>query len=179
MTLRVLLAALGVAMLGPSQSAPRPRDPHRIAEVLGLRENELRTATCTASPPRSGRRAFTMCGPNERELPRLVALRESWGLATDTAGAFYSGNRDWRPAPAAAARVRDSVARALDRRAFHHLHCPDSTQQLRSGVRSFLSIWQGPSFRVLLFHVRHSTDSLVQVGLQVAADTVARCFVTP
>lgn len=178
MTLRVLLAALGMSLLWPSQPQPRPRDPHRLTEVLGVRDDELGAASCHTFTTGLGRHPLISCSPNERELPRLAALGEFWSLTTDTSGAFYAGNRDWRPAPAAAARVRDSVARSLDRRPFRHLACPDSTHPTAGG-RSYLSVWQGPSFRVLLFHVRPAGDSLVQVGLQVFADTAARCLASP
>lgn len=168
--------ALALSIPWPSQSPPRPRDPHHLAEVLGVGDAELRTASCHSFTTGPGARPLISCASNERGLTRLKRIREFWSLTTDTAGAFCAGTHDWRPAPASVALVRDSIARAMDRRMFHHVDCPDSTQRPHAGDRRWLSIWQGPSFRVLLFHVRHDGDSLVQVGLQVTAGTAARCL---
>ena len=77
--------------------------------------------------------------------------------------------------PAASTVLRDSIARPLSRRGLHHLSCPDSVQHPREGRTHWLSVWQGPAYNILRYHVRADSDTL-QLTIQASPGLGERCF---
>lgn len=167
-----LVALIGLHAEAQRSPATRPADPRGIAAAIGVSSRDLGRAHCN-------HRVSPMAPPGSLGvLSCLAADGPSWAIVADTSDQVHSGERDWRlPAPRVAV-VRDSLARAFDARGLEHLSCPDSVHRPRAHDTRWLSVWRGPTYNVLLFHVQ-TDDSTLQLTVQVSPGVGQRCYDSP
>jgi len=175
------VASIGLHAEAQSPPARRPTDPRGIAAVIGLSTRDLDQARCTRrrSPlaPR-GAIGVLSCLPALEAFPRLTKDDESWAIGADTLDHIYSGQRTWRLLAPMVAEVRDSLADAFDARGLKHLACPDSVHRPTAHSTRWLSVWRGPTYNVLLFHVR-TDEAKLQLTVQVSPGLGQRCYEPP